>query len=36
MNLTPEAQARKNIDSLLTKAGWIIQDMKDLDILVSF
>lgn len=33
---TPEAQARKNIDTLLISAGWIIQDMKDLDIFASF
>jgi type I restriction enzyme R subunit len=36
MTLNPEAQARENIDSLLQKAGWIIQDMKDLDIFASF
>ncbi len=35
MNLNPEAQARKNIDSLLTSAGWVIQDMKALDIFAS-
>lgn len=36
MGLNPEEQARKNIDTLLESAGWIIQDMKDLDIVASF
>jgi type I restriction enzyme R subunit len=29
MPLTPEEQARQNIDALLTAAGWIVQDRKD-------
>src|SRR5438445_7535985 len=29
MPLSPEQQARLNIDRLLTDAGWIIQDRKD-------
>lgn len=27
--LTPEQQARTNIDDHLTQAGWIVQDLKD-------
>ncbi len=26
MPMTPEEQARQNIDQLLTAAGWIVQD----------
>lgn len=29
MPLSPEAQARQNIDTLLTAAGWIVQDRKN-------
>lgn len=29
--MTPEQKARKKIDQLLQQAGWIIQDMKDLN-----
>ncbi len=30
--MTPEEQARKNIDTLLEKAGWIIQDRNQLNL----
>ncbi len=30
--MTPEEQARQQIDSLLGKAGWTIQNMKDLNL----
>lgn len=30
--MTPEAKARKNIDQLLEKAGWIIQDRNQLNL----
>ena len=26
MSLTPEQKARQNIDDMLSKAGWIVQD----------
>ena len=29
--MDPEAKARENIDSLLTAAGWAVQDRKDYD-----
>ena len=29
---TPEALARKNIDRLLTSAGWIVQDYKSINL----
>src|SRR5690242_10053788 len=29
---SPEELARENIDALLTKCGWIIQDYKQLDL----
>jgi type I restriction enzyme, R subunit len=29
--LKPEEEARKKIDALLEKAGWIVQDYKDLN-----
>lgn len=30
--MTPEQEARLEIDNLLIQAGWIIQDMRELDI----
>ena len=30
--LKPEEEARKKIDALLEKAGWLIQDYKDLNL----
>ncbi len=30
--MTPEQQARKNIDELLTKAGWLLQNVADANI----
>ncbi len=32
MFLSPEEEARKEIDNLLTLAGWAVQDMKDLNL----
>ncbi len=29
---TPEELARQNIDALLTRCGWLIQDYKKLDL----
>jgi type I restriction enzyme R subunit len=31
MSLTPEAEARQNIDALLTAAGWAVQDSDAYD-----
>ena len=31
-NQTPEQAARENIDSLLTQAGWTVQDQKGIDL----
>lgn len=36
MGLLPEQKAREKIDELLQKAGWVIQDMDNLDISASF
>ena len=33
--MTPEAKAREEIDKKLVQAGWVIQDVKDVDILAS-
>jgi type I site-specific restriction endonuclease len=33
--MKPEEEARKKIDVLLEKAGWQIQDQKDLNTLLS-
>jgi type I restriction enzyme R subunit len=33
--MKPEEKARQNIDQLLEKAGWKIQDSKDLNLSVS-
>lgn len=30
--MTPEAQARSRIDARLEQTGWVIQDMKQLDL----
>ena len=30
--MSPEEEARKEIDNLLTLAGWAVQDMKDLNL----
>ena len=30
--MTPEAKARQHIDRKLEQAGWIVQDMKDLNL----
>ena len=30
--MKPEEKARQNIDRLLEQAGWIIQDLKDLNL----
>ena len=30
--MTPEEQARENIDALLTKAGWAVQDLNALNL----
>ena len=30
-NQTPEQAARENIDSLLTQAGWAVQDKESID-----
>ncbi len=30
--MTPEAKARQQIDERLTRAGWVIQDMKQLNL----
>lgn len=30
-NLTPEQQARQNIDRMLEQAGWVVQDYKKID-----
>ncbi len=30
-NQTPEQAARENIDSLLTQAGWAVQDKNNID-----
>lgn len=30
--MTPEAEARQQIDEKLRKAGWIVQSMKELNI----
>ncbi|EKD44649.1 MAG: hypothetical protein ACD_71C00057G0002 [uncultured bacterium (gcode 4)] len=35
MSQSPEQEARKNIDNLLTQAWWVIQDMKSLNIMSS-
>jgi hypothetical protein len=35
MSQGPEAKARENIDQLLIDAGWIIQDMKELNIMAN-
>ncbi|MDD5376621.1 MAG: DEAD/DEAH box helicase family protein [Candidatus Gracilibacteria bacterium] len=35
MSQNPEQEARKNIDNLLIQAGWVIQDMKTLNIMFS-
>lgn len=32
---TPEEQARRNIDALLTAAGWVVQDFKEANIHVA-
>lgn len=36
MNLLPEQKARQKIDELLKEAGWVIQNMDNLDITASF
>jgi type I site-specific restriction endonuclease len=36
MTHTPEQKSRQNIDKELQEAGWIIQDMDNLDITASF
>ena len=33
--MTPEAKAREEIDKKLVQAGWVIQDVKYLDILAG-
>lgn len=33
--MTPEEEARRNIDRSLSKAGWVIQDYKDLNLSVN-
>jgi type I restriction enzyme, R subunit len=33
--MTPEAKARQHIDRKLEQAGWVIQDMKQLDLSVA-
>ena len=30
--MKPEEEARKKIDALLEKAGWLVQDYKDLNL----
>ena len=30
--LTPEQQVRKNIDRMLEAAGWVVQDLKQLNL----
>ena len=30
--MTPEQKARQDIDNLLTKAGWVIQDMGEINL----
>lgn len=35
MPMTPEAKARQHIDRKLEQAGWVIQDMKQLDLSVA-
>ena len=30
--MTPEAKARQTIDQKLAQAGWIVQDMKELNL----
>ena len=32
---TPEEEARKTIDSMLEAAGWVLQDLQDLNLGVS-
>ena len=34
-SLTPEDQARQNIDRQLTECGWILQDMSDMNIMAG-
>ena len=29
--MTPEAKARETIDAKLAQAGWLVQDMKELN-----
>ncbi len=33
--MTPEGKARQQIDQKLEQAGWVIQDMKQLNLAVS-
>ena len=33
--MTPEAKARKVIDDKLLQSGWVVQDMKQLNLTVS-
>ena len=33
--MTPEAKARQMIDKKLVEAGWIVQDMKQLNLTAS-
>ncbi|MDD3120258.1 MAG: DEAD/DEAH box helicase family protein, partial [Candidatus Gracilibacteria bacterium] len=35
MSQNPEFEARKNIDNLLIMSGWVIQDIKELNIMAS-
>src|SRR4051794_30960205 len=34
--LTPEQRARENIDQMLAAAGWVVQNLKDIEITVAF
>lgn len=34
--MKPEAQASQKIDQFLTKAGWIVQDYKQINLGASF
>jgi type I restriction enzyme, R subunit len=30
--MTPEARARQHIDAMLTRAGWLVQDRRDVNL----
>ena len=34
-NMTPEAKAREEIDKKLVQSGWVIQDVKEVNLMAS-